>query len=463
MPRVEVPASEVFATLKQNILVDGFHVVIDLAKSVGNHIVDAVDGKRYLDFYSYFASAPIGHNHPKLIGDAEFMESLRLAAISNPANADIYSREYAGFVKTFRELAVPPEFNYLFFVAGGSLAVENAMKTAFDWKVRKNKAAGKGEKGQKILHFRQAFHGRSGYTMSVTNTDPNKVAMFPKFDWPRVSNPAIRWPLDGENGPDNLKATIEAEEQCLREINAAFDQHPDDIAAILLEPIQGEGGDNHFRGEFFGALRKLADEREALLIFDEVQTGMGMTGKMWAFDHYRDHGAIPDILAFGKKTQVCGIMVGKRIDEVKDNVFKKSSRINSTWGGNLVDMVRCAQYLRIIHEDNLVANAAAMGEYFVSKLHELATEFEFISAVRGLGLFIAFSLPDSTARNQLRSACWQRGLATLTSGERAIRFRPCLTVSRDEIDEAIGILRESLAACAGSIDETAGMSTGRGI
>ena len=248
MAEISVPADRVFPILKENILVDGFHVVIDLEKSHGAYIVDALEGKEYLDCYGYFATLPIGHNHPKM-ADEGFRRSLMIAALANPANSDIYSREYAGFVETFRRIAVPDEFRYLFFVAGGALAVENAMKAAFDWKVRRNRAKGIEGGGDRILHFKDAFHGRSGYTLSVTNTDQTKTDYFPKFNWPRISSPYIDFPMD--------EAKVRAkEEQACREIEAAFEADPHGIAAILIEPIQCEGGDHHFRPEFFRKLRE---------------------------------------------------------------------------------------------------------------------------------------------------------------------------------------------------------------
>ena len=322
MPRVEIPAEEVFPVLKENILVDGFHVVIDLEKSHGAVIVDALEGKEYLDCYGYFATLPVGHSHPKL-RDEGFRESLMTAALSNPSNSDMYSREFAAFVKSFRDLAVPAEFRYLFFVAGGGLAVENTMKAAFDWKAQKNRARGVAGGADRILHFRDAFHGRTGYTLSVTNTDPTKTDDFPQFDWPRISSPYIDFPMDEE-------AVAAKERVACAEIESAFEHDPDGIAAILIEPIQAEGGDHHFRPEFFGKLREYADRYEALLIFDEVQTGLGSTGTMWACEQT---GVVPDLIAFGKKTQVCGMMSTRRIDEIESNVFHVSSRINSTWGG----------------------------------------------------------------------------------------------------------------------------------
>ena len=431
---ITVSADTVFPTLKNNILVDGFHIVIDLQKSHGCVMVDALEGKEYLDCYGYFATLPLGHNHPKM-RDEGFIASLLTAAISNPANSDVYSREFAAFVKTFREIAVPDEFCHLFFIAGGALAVENAMKAAFDWKAQRNRAKGIDGGADKILHFREAFHGRSGYTLSVTNTDQLKIRDFPKFDWPRVSNPTMHFPVDDS-------AITASEERSVREIEAAFAKDPHGIAGILVEPIQGEGGDNHFRPEFLQRLRALADEHDALLIFDEVQTGMGVTGSMWAFQQL---GVVPDIVAFGKKTQVCGIMSTDRIDEVEDNVFKVSGRINSTWGGNLVDMVRCAWYLRIIEEEDLVGNAARVGGMFKDELGKLQEEFPVVSNVRGRGLVIAFDLPDGDSRDEFRGQCWEAGFATLACGDRTVRFRPPLVFAEADVNQAMNTMRTVLS------------------
>ena len=213
--------------------------------------------------------------------------------MNKPSNSDIYTTEQAEFLETFARVALPTYLPHVFFVDGGTLGVENALKAAFDWKVKKNFRKGyKEEKGTKVIHFRRAFHGRSGYTLSMTNTDPAKTDLFPKFAWPRVLNPVQRFPLNEEN----TKATIADEETSLGQIKAAFREHKDDIAAIIIEPIQGEGGDNHFRGEFLRALKRLADENEAMFIVDEVQTGIGLTGKMWAHLHF---GIEPDMVAFG--------------------------------------------------------------------------------------------------------------------------------------------------------------------
>ncbi len=451
MSDIRVSAERVFPILKQSILVDGFHIVIDLEKSHGTTMVDALTGKEYLDCYAYFATLPLGHNHPGM-EDEGFRASLLRAALANPANSDVYSREYAAFVEIFRRVAVPEPFLHLFFIAGGALAVENAMKAAFDWKAQKNRTQGVEGGADKILHFVDAFHGRSGYTLSVTNTDPAKTRDFPKFDWPRISNPGLSFPQDEQR-------IEKAEGKAIAEIETAFEQDPHGIAGILIEPIQSEGGDIHFRPEFLQALRRLADEHEALLIFDEVQTGMGICGTMWAFQQM---GMVPDIVAFGKKAQVCGIMVGPRIDEVEKNVFRVSSRINSTWGGNLVDMVRCARYLEIIEEEELIENTAQVGETFLDLLQEVQAEFpETVSNARGRGLLLAFDLPDTATRSAIRQKCWGKGLATLACGPRSLRFRPSLIFSREDARRAVDILRQVLASRPVETADTVG--TGKAI
>jgi len=431
---ITVPTDRVFPILSENILVDGFHLVIDLERSHGCYMVDALEGKSYLDCYTYFSTLPLGHNHPKL-EDKGFRASLMRAALANPANSDVYSREYAAFVELFREFAAPSEFPHLFFVAGGAVAVANAMKAAFDWKAQWNRARGIEGGGDKILHFRNAFHGRTGYALSATNTDPGKTADFPKFVWPRVSFPAITFPMDEA-------AVAEAERRSCAEIEAAFAADPHGIAAILVEPIQGEGGDNHVRGEFLHRLREYADRFHALLIFDEVQTGFGTTGAMWAYEHF---GVLPDLLAFGKKSQVCGVMAGKRLDVVERNVFKVSSRINSTWGGNLVDMVRGARYLQVMEEDDLVANAERVGALFLSGLEDLASRLPDVTNPRGRGFMLAFDLPDTATRDAVRGDLWKDGLAVLSCGSRSIRFRPPLVFSEVEVERALEVLDRVLA------------------
>ncbi len=434
-----VTPATVHDVLGHTILADGFDMVVDLEKSSGVRLWDARNNRWLIDLFSYFATAPLGANHPKVTEPA-FAQKIGRIALHNPTNSDIYTVEMAEFVDAFRRLAMPEYMKHAFFVAGGTLGVENALKAAFDWKVKKNRTAGRcaadGELGTRVLHLREAFHGRSGYTMSLTNTaDPRKYALFPKFDWPRVTNPKMTFPQT----PANIEAVQKLERQAIDEMKAAFATYAHDIAAIIIEPIQGEGGDNHFRPEFFRALRQLADENETMLIADEVQTGMGLTGTMWAIDHM---GVQPDMIAFGKKTQVCGFMSGARIDDVEDNVFRQSSRLNSTWGGTLVDMVRCQRYLEIIHDDNVLENVRTTGAYLLEQLQKLAGDFPaLITNARGRGLMCAFSLQDGPTRDAMTDKLYDGGLVLLASGTTSIRFRPPLTITRAEVDEAMSVVR----------------------
>jgi len=427
----KITAQNVHDVLRKKMLVDGFNFVLDLERSQGLTIVDKKTGDEYLDFFSFFASSPVGLNHPK-INTPEFREKLADAAMNKTSNSDIYTIEMAKFVDTFSRIAVPDFFKHLFFVDGGALAVENGLKVAFDWKVKKNFIRGyKEERGTQVIHFREAFHGRSGYTMSLTNTDPAKIALYPKFNWPRITNPKITFPLS-----ENINQIINLENQAIDEIHTAIKYNRDDIALIIIEPIQGEGGDNFFRKEFLMKLREIADENEILLMFDEVQTGLGMTGKLWAFEHFAE----PDIIAFGKKVQVCGIMVNDRIDDISENVFKKSSRINSTWGGNLTDMVRSEKNLQIIEKENLVENARIIGNYLLDSLIDLQNEFpEYVSQARGLGLMCSFNLPSKEIRNQFLAELYENKMIMLGCGAHSVRFRPSLIVSKENIDD--GILR----------------------
>src|ERR1700732_2101971 len=205
--------SQILETIEQHILLDGFKIVVDLEKSRGSDLYDAVDNRRLIDLYGFLGSLTVGFNHPHF-DDPEVQRELVQAAKVKIANSDVYSEGYARFVKTFeRVVGLPPLERYL-FIEGGAMAVENTLKAAMDWKVRKNMAAGHGERGTQILHFRHAFHGRSGYTMSLTNTDPRKTDLFAKFDWPRVSCPCINFSLpESEREADVIAREAKAERE----------------------------------------------------------------------------------------------------------------------------------------------------------------------------------------------------------------------------------------------------------
>ncbi len=414
-------------SLSRHILADGMDIIVDLDNSKGSWLVDKRNGDRYLDCFSMFASMSVGFNHPDLVALSPTFGKL---AIQKPANSDIYTEPMAEFVETFSRIATPSYLPHAFFIEGGALAVENALKAAFDWKVKLNFSADhNSEHGHQIIHFKQAFHGRSGYTLSLTNTaDPRKTRYFPKFNWPRITNPKLTFPLNSEN----ISQTIKLEQQAILEIKNAITLAGLDIAGLIIEPIQGEGGDNHFRNEFFQELRTICDENDILFIMDEVQSGVGITGKFWAHEHTTIK---PDIISFGKKTQVCGILASNRLDTTESNVFTEHGRINSTFGGNLIDMVRCSAILKIIEKEHLVENALLRGEELLESLETIASSgYNMVSNPRGKGLMCSFDLKDSDTRNRLLKALVKEKLLLVGCGEKSIRFRPHLNITQDEIE-----------------------------
>lgn len=438
---MRVEPAEVHEVLARHLLTDGFKLVFDTAKSRDSWLVDARTGESYLDLYTFFASAPLGSNPSGIVDDPQFQALLAEVGSNKPANSDVYTTHLAEFADTFARVLGDPALPHLFFVEGGALAVGNALKTAFDWKSRRNEAAGRSPAlGTKVLHLTRAFHGRSGYTMSLTNTEPVKVSRFPKFDWPRIDVPAITFPL-----AEHLEQVEAAERHALEQARAAFEANPHDIACFVAEPIQGEGGDNHMRAEFLQAMQALCHEYDALFVLDEVQTGVGLTGTVWA---YQQLGLEPDIVAFAKKVQVGGIMAGRRVDEVHDNVFQVSGRINSTWGGNLVDMIRSRRVLEIIERDGLFEHAANTGAWLVPQLEALAARHPvLVSNARGRGLMCAFDLPSRAIRDDVLRRLRDEGrVLALGCGERSVRLRPALNVIREDLEFGLAAIEGIVAS-----------------
>jgi len=427
----KVTPNNVKEILGKHILADGYDLVMDYEKSHGSVIVDKLSGNEYLDMFSMFGSSAVGYNHPYIAAKENWLGK---HATYRPTMSDVYFEEYAKFMEVFERVVIPKELQYCFFIDGGALAVENALKTAFDWKTRKNWLKNSKTEGSKVIHFEQAFHGRSGYTLSLTNTyDPRKYQYFPLFNWPRIVNPKMHFPLTEEN----LAKTKEAEAKALLHIQEVILAQPEEIACMIIEPIQSEGGHNHFRKEFLQKLRDICTENEILLIFDEVQTGIGMSGSMFA---YQEIGVTPDIVCFGKKTQVCGILANKeKLDEVENNVFQESSRLNSTFGGNFIDMLRLQLILEIIENENLVEHAKTEGQFLLQELQKLEQKHpQILSNARGLGLLCAIDFPNNEIRNQAISDIMnQEKVIMLACGENSLRFRSQLNVTREELKIAL--------------------------
>lgn len=433
-------ATEVIAA---HMKLDRFRFWVDLERSRGSWF-RTVQGEELLDCCGAFGSLPLGWNHPALTEPAFQAELGRIAA-NKPAMCATTTLEVAEFVEAFYRVGGPADMPWLFVIDGGALAVENALKAAFDWKVQKNLAAGRGELGSRVIHFERCFHGRTGYTMSLTDSpDPDKTRWFPQFDWPRLPAPALRFPVT----PEVESEVRAAEDETMARVEAAFDAHPHDVAAVVVEPIQGEGGDRHFRPEFLARLRHACDEREALLVFDEVQTGVGTSGTFWCWQQL---GVQPDLIAFGKKAHISGVVAGRRLDEVPRHVFAVPGRVNSTFGGNLVDMVRARRIFEVMEEQDLLAGVRRVGATFLGGLQDLCVEFPaLLSGARGRGFLLAIDLPDGASRNRAVAACREAGLFVFGCGERSVRFRPALTFDLDLAAEAVRRLRTAIVSIAGA-------------
>ncbi len=431
---------QVHETLRRHQLADGMPLVFDLERSHGPWLFDARTGTEHLDLFTCFASWPVGYNHPRMAEPA-FLAELQRAAANNPSNSDLYTVEMARFVEAFATRVTPAGFPYNFWVSGGALAVENGIKVAFDWKAQKlgRHAFESDCDDLAILHLRHAFHGRSGYTLSLTNTDPLKIGLFPKFRWPRIDAPAIEFDAYGQIAND-----VEAlEQKSLAQAAAACADQRRPIAAILIEPMQGEGGDNHFRPQYLAGLRRLADEHEALLVFDEVQTGFFGSGTAWL---WQQKGVVPDVVCFGKKSQVCGVYAGRRVEEVEQHAFKRAGRINSTWGGSLTDMVRSRQLIEIILGERLHERVALLGERFLAGLRALAQAGGPLSNVRGVGSLIAFTLASPSARDATLQRLQQERILALKSGPHSIRFRLPFVLEERDVDWALERIGRALSS-----------------
>ncbi|MFJ2111393.1 MULTISPECIES: L-lysine 6-transaminase [unclassified Streptomyces] len=411
-------ADTVLETLRRHVLVDGLDLVVDLERSHGSMLVDARSGVEYLDLVTFFGSLPLGMNHPAMAQDTRFMADLGRAALHKVANTGFYTAEYARFVETFTRVVGDPELPRFFFIDGGALAVENALKVAFDWKAQRVGA----HSGQELMamHVTGAFHGCTGYTMSLTNVDDPKITdRYPQWEWPRIALP----------GPDSAA-------DALRTARDIFEQHGDRIACFIAEPILGSGGDIHLSGEFLAGMQGLCREYDALFVLDEVQTGCGFSGTPWV---YQQLGLEPDIVAFGKKTQVCGIMAGRRVDLVPENALVVSARLGSTWGGNLADMVRATRVLEIMENDSLVQGAADKGKYLLAQLQGIAEHLpELLTNPRGRGLICAFDLPSGEIRNEVVERLRTEEHTLLRpSGARSVRIRPSLAVTTSDLDRGV--------------------------
>lgn len=384
------------------------------------------DGKQYLDFASGVAVTNVGHNHPLVIERAkEQMDEL----IHGGHNV-VYYPVYVELAEKLNELNGGN--CKVYFSNSGAEVNEGAIKLAK--KVTKRSG---------IITFKRSFHGR---TLATTTLTASSSAYRKDYEGLLPSVYYAEYPYAMRSGLSDVAET----ERCLAQLDEIFRFliTPDQIAAIIMEPIQGEGGYIVPPKGFLDAIRRICDEHGILLIFDEIQTGFGRTGKMFAWQHF---DVQPDVLTLAK-----GIANGFPLSALvaKAELMDQwtAGTHGGTYGGN---PVACAASLAVIEllEGGLLVNCNRMGAYFVEQLEILKSSYPQIKEIRGLGLMIGLEFmdakgkPDSNTVSRLKEKALEKGLILLTCGtdKNVIRFIPPTTVNKEEIDQAMSILREALS------------------
>ncbi|KAK0621514.1 aminotransferase class-III-domain-containing protein [Bombardia bombarda] len=435
---------EVFDTRSLNMLTD-------YQKSSGNYIADP-DGNVLLDVYAQIASIPIGYNNPALLKAAQGDDMIN-GLINRPALGNFPPSDWADVLKTGILKVAPKGLDQVFTAMAGSDANETAYKAAFMWR-RQHERGGahveftademasamdnklpSGQTELSIMSFKTGFHGRLFGSLSTTRSKPIHKLDIPAFDWPQATFPQLKYPLDA-----HAAENAAAEQAALAEVEHLITTYPAPPCAVIVEPIQSEGGDNHASPAFFRGLRALTRKHNVLLIVDEVQTGVGATGKFWAHDHW-DLQDPPDMVTFSKKAQTAGYYFGN--PELRPN---KPYRQFNTWMG---DPARALLFRAIVGEIerlDLVRNTARVGDYLYGKLEALASKYpgQFANLRgKGMGTFIAF---DNPRRDEFLARAKKFGVNIGGSGQSAVRLRPMLIFQEHHAD----ILLEALEKIAKS-------------
>ena len=407
--------------------------VLDLERCHGMYLA-TVDGQELFDWAGYYGAKLIGHNHPRLY-EPEYLQRLVRAANNKVANPDFLTAECLEFYRMLHRLA-PASMRLptleVYAVNSGAEAVENMMKYLVASFNAKRRREGRPITGRRFLYFDQAFHGRTVFALAVTQTmDPVGTRDFHGL----TLSGNIKLPFPAINSDDPAETNRHRTLGALRAVETMLSQMEGEIVAIIVEPIQGAGGQRVAEAEFFRRLSELAHKHDVYLAFDEVQTSLGPTGQWFAIDHFElPHP--PMAVAVGKKFGVGAIYMREPLQDV--------GVLDSTWGGTLADMVRVVQEVKIVEEEGLVAAAARKGEQLAKGLRKLASrKGSPMRNVRGMGLYQGFSLPSSQARAGLMELAREKhDLLLLGAGRESIRTRPNLSVSEQEIERFLAMLRQ---------------------
>jgi 4-aminobutyrate aminotransferase/(S)-3-amino-2-methylpropionate transaminase len=422
-------------------------MVFDDAASQGTSLVD-VDGNVFLDLFSSFALGALGYNHPRVLAAARSDEMAR--ALANPSSTPFLTAEsWIRFTETVERRYAPKGMAKMFCVDGGGEGVEAALKAAFVVFGEKRRAASNRPKNPLelapdalarvmdnagtdavVVSFAGAFHGRGLGPLSATHSKPIHKADLPAFPWPQVPFPASRWPLD-RYADENARA----EAGSLRELERVLEAYAGRVAAVLVEPVQSEGGDRHASPAFFQAVQRLAKQAGAAFVLDEVQTGVAISGTWWCHEQLA-LPTPPDLVTFGKKMQLGGFFASP------EYAISQFGRMYQTRNGDRARGLLALAIFEAIEAEDLLRNVRETGAYFLSRLQELSEAHPaLITDARGKGFLLAFDLPTPALRDEFLKRCQQRAVFATYTGTRSVRLRPHLVTTRAEVDEAMGVFR----------------------
>ncbi|KAK6107810.1 Aminotransferase class-III family protein [Brugia pahangi] len=388
---------------------------IDYEKSKGNYIVDA-DDNVLLDVYMQISSLALGYNHPdlvKAVSDPRFVTT----AVSRPALGSFPPTFFVDAMKNSLGSIAPKGCPGVQNVLCGTSSNENAIKAAFMWYQAQKRGGSPptkddldscmkhelpGTPNLSVLSFDGSFHGRSLTALSITHSKAIHKVDLPAFQWPVAEFPRYKYPLE-----KNVPYNEQQDQKCLanvEELIKKWRETKHDIAAVIVEPIQGEGGDNHGSPAFFQGLRDITAKHGVVFIVDEVQTGGGGTGTFWAHDSW-NLSSPPDIVVFAKKLMVAGYFYASHLQ------MKEPYRIYNTWLGDPTKVILLEKALKVIERDNLLEQMRKVGATMQSELRKIeSANNSMVQNVRGLGTFCAFDMPDGVVRDKFLEIAGNNGL-----------------------------------------------------